>query len=114
MIHLLYIIPIILIVCWFTYSYFRNRKIKNDQHKDFNNIFTSDKFPLPNLRIGTSYAWDTFEITFKIKADFENAQQLGLFTKFKDKIKSYYKADFDPELAICFTYVDKKNVDLTD
>jgi hypothetical protein len=111
-IKLLYIIPILIAICWIVYRWRKSRKAYHarqaSQRNDFIHIFTNDKFTLPTLSFGSSYGWDSFLVSFNTKEDFENARQLELFPKFQEKIKSYYNADFNPESAIGFTFNEKK------
>jgi hypothetical protein len=71
----------------------------------FNGVFKDSQIQNPTLKIGTSYSWPTFDITFSTREDLEFAEKSGLIEKFKNKIRTRYTKDFDPDRAIYCTYV---------
>ena len=73
--------------------------------KIFNGIFKDSRIQKPTLKLGSSYSWPTFDITFSTREDLEFAEKSGLIEKFKNKIKTRYTKDFDPDRAIYCTYV---------
>jgi hypothetical protein len=73
--------------------------------KDFEKIFKKSQVKLPTLKIGTSYSWATFDITFSTKEDLEFAETTGLIRQFKNEIRSRYSKDFDVDRAIYCKYV---------
>ncbi len=73
--------------------------------KDFERIFKDSQIKLPNLRLGTSYSWPTFDITFSTKDEMELAQTTGLIDKFKEKLKPKYSKDFDADRAVYCSFV---------
>lgn len=89
---------------WLGYHWLKNKRIKLKQTKDFEEIFRKSEIKLPALKIGTSYSWPTFSITFSTKEDMEFAEQNGLIDQFKKILKTYYDKEFDPSLAIYCTY----------
>jgi hypothetical protein len=73
--------------------------------KVFNGVFRGSQVRQPTLKIGSSYSWPTFDITFLTKEDLELAKSSGLIDQFKNRIRSRYTKDFDPDRAIYCTYV---------
>ena len=73
--------------------------------KEFENVFKNTQIKLPTLKIGSSYSWPTFDITFSTKEDLEFAESRGLIQQFKNRIRTYYDKEFDPDRAIYCTYV---------
>lgn len=71
----------------------------------FENVFNDSRIQTPILRITSSYSWPTFDITFLTRKDLEFAETSGLIRTFKNKIRARYPKDFDPDRAICCTYV---------
>lgn len=71
----------------------------------FKGVFNDSPIQKPTLRIGSSYSWPTFDITFSTKEDLEFAETSGLIKQFKNKIRTRYTKDFDPDRAIYYTYV---------
>lgn len=71
----------------------------------FKNVFRGSQIRQPTLKIGSSYSWPTFDITFSTKEDLDFAETSGLIEKFKNKIRTRYAKDFDPDRAIYCTYI---------
>lgn len=71
----------------------------------FNGVFKDSQIQKPTLKIGTSYSWPTFDITFATREDLELADKSGLIEKFKSKIRTRYTKDFDPDRAIYCRYI---------
>ena len=98
--YLALIIAVLIAFRWLT-----GDRTKSKQTKDFEGIFRSPHINLPTLKFGSSYAWPTFTITFRTKEDCEFALTSGLLEGFKEKLKTYYDKDFDPDRAVFYTYV---------
>jgi len=73
--------------------------------KEFEKVFKNSPIKLPTLKIGSSYSWPTFDITFSTKEDLEFAESRGLIQQFKNRITIYYDKEFDPDRAIYCTYI---------
>ena len=58
--------------------------------RDFEKVFKNSQIRLPKLKIGSSYSWPTFRITFSTKEDFEFAKTNGLIDLFKNKMRTKY------------------------
>ena len=89
--------------------YFRRNRTESRQYRDFLKVFQHTEISIPTLKLGSSYSWPTFSITFANKEDYEFAERNGLFDKFKNRIKSYYDSQFDPDRAVYFTYPGQKH-----
>lgn len=103
MILILYVILLFGLLIGF--QWWKNKRIKLRQAKDFEDTFKNAKIKSPTLEIGTSYSWATFSITFWTKEDLEFAESNGLVEQFKKRIKGYYDKEFDPDRAVYCTYV---------
>lgn len=71
----------------------------------FKSVFNDSRIQKSTLRIGSSYSWPTFDITFSTREDLEFAETSGLIKQFKNKIRTRYTKDFDPDRAIYCTYI---------
>ena len=85
---------------WIAFHWLKNKRIRLRQVKDFEQIFLGSPIKLPTLKIATRYWYPTFAITFWTKADREFAEHNGLIAQFKERIKTYYNKEFDPNKAI--------------
>src|SRR5688572_28400582 len=98
MILILYIIFIVLVLVGL--GWLKNKITQLTLTKDFKSVFKNAQIELPTLRIGSSYSWPTFDITFSTKEDLEFAESSGLVSQFKNKIRMRYSKDFNPDKAI--------------
>lgn len=93
------------------YVVFATRRVKNERKRQrdrFQVLFKNNSFPTtPTLEFGSSYGWPTFTVTFSSKADFDLAKERKLLDMFEKEIASFYKSDFEPNLAISFKYFDE-------
>jgi hypothetical protein len=103
MILILYIIFIVLVLVGL--GWLKNKINQLTLTKDFKSVFKNSQIELPTLRIGSSYSWPTFDITFSTKEDLEFAESSGLVSQFKNKIRMRHSKDFNPDKAIYCTYI---------
>jgi hypothetical protein len=68
-------------------------------------LFKRSHIRPPTMKMGSSYSWPTFHITFSTKEDLELAEVNGLINQFKERLKSRYGGDFDPDMAVYCKYV---------
>ena len=104
MILILYIVFIILVLAGV--GWLKQKISQRRLTKVFMTVFKDAQIKLPTLKIGSSYSWPTFDITFSAKEDLEFAETSGLIRQFKDRIASRYSKDFDSDRAIYCTYVE--------
>lgn len=71
----------------------------------FHEVFKDSHMKSPALKLGTSYSWPIFGVTFSTKEDLEFAEKSGLIQEFKNKVSARYPKKFDPDRAIYCTYV---------
>jgi hypothetical protein len=91
----------------FVYGGIKNRITRNKQMRIFTDTFSSKNFALPTIVGAYVYWWPTFKITFDSIASYQNAERQGLLTKFENEIGNIYGKEFDPKLAISYSYPDK-------
>jgi hypothetical protein len=103
MILILYIVFIILVLVGV--GWLKQKISQRSLTKVFRSVFKDSQIQLPTLKIASSYSWPTFDITFLTKEDLEFAETSGLIKQFKNRIRSRYTKDFDPDRAINCTYV---------
>jgi hypothetical protein len=103
MILIVYIVFIIMVLVGL--GWLKHKITQLSLTKSFNGIFKDSRIQRPTLKLGSSYSWPTFDITFSSKEDLEFAESNGLIEQFKNKIKTRYTKDFDPDRAIYCSYV---------
>jgi hypothetical protein len=105
----LYIILIIsFIVIRLTYNYWRKRKNENEQYAELLLVFKDNNIALPEIKLGSSYGWTTYVVTFANKSDYEYAEQNKLFELFDKKVESFHGSDFKADMAVYYKYPGKK------
>jgi hypothetical protein len=102
MILIVYIVFIILVLIGF--GWLKHKINQWSLTRIFKSVFKDSKIQKPTLKIGSSYSWPTFDITFSTKEDLEFAETSGLIKQFKNKIRTRYSKDFEPDRAIYCTY----------
>jgi hypothetical protein len=90
------------------YFWFQKKRLRYKQYKEFLNVFRNEQINLPTLKFGFVYAWPTFEVTFLNKDDYEFAKQNRLLDNFKIRIKKFYDAEFNPDMAVHYKYLGTK------
>lgn len=103
MILILYIAFIVLVLVGL--GWLKQKISRLTLNKEFKSVFKNSQIQIPTLKIGSSYSWPTFDITFSTKEDLELAETSGLINQFKTRIRRRYTKDFDPDRAIYCTYV---------
>ena len=72
--------------------------------------FASSPFPLPRLKVGGSYGFRSFKLTFPSEVELTHAQESGYTAAFKEAIQSLYMHvgskhnPFDADRAVWATY----------
>ena len=105
----LYIILIIsFIILRLIYNYWRKRKNDNEQQNELLLVFQDNNIALPEIKLGSSYGWTTYVVTFASKSDYDYAEQNKLFTLFDRKVESFHDSDFKADMAVYYKYPGKK------
>ncbi|MEQ8245107.1 hypothetical protein [Fulvivirga sp.] len=71
-------------------------------------VFGGHGIKTPALKLGGSYGWTTFDLTFKTKKELDYANNHGLINLFKEKVKKRNGQGFDAELAVSAMYEGQK------
>jgi len=104
----LYIILIIsFVILRLTYNYWRHRKNNKEQHEELLQVLKDKNIVLPEIKLGSSYGWTTYTVTFASKSDYEYAEQNMLFQLFDKKVESFHGADFKADMAVYYKYPGK-------
>ena len=105
----LYIIIIIsFVILRLIYNYWRHRKNNKEQYEELLQVFKDKNIVLPDIKLGSSYGWTTYTVTFANKNDYEYAEQIKLFELFDKKAESFHGADFKADMAVSYKYPGKK------
>lgn len=82
-----------------------NKRIKLARYQRLTKkVFDGHEIGPPKLKLGSSYQWPTFDLTFKTKSDLAYANNHGLIKQFKEKVKQQFGKNFDPEMAVSAKY----------
>ncbi len=107
----LYIILIILFfVIRLLYNYWRKKKNDREQLEELLLIFEGNNIALPEIKLGTSYSWQTYSVLFASKNDYDYAEQNKLFELFDKRVESFHDADFKADMAVSYKYPGQKNI----
>ena len=113
------LILVSIFLAWVAYRLILNRIESNRQRSAFNLIFKKFENTKPNLVIGTSYGYPSFEVIFKTKEDMDKAQREGFIEQFIVKIQELCqlpsdtgkeKRSFDATRAIYTTYEGRPSI----
>ena len=102
-----------LVGAWLIICRTRSNKRKSRNLNAFNENFDVLGDSKPTLEQGTCYSFTHFTVMFQSQRDMDNADQMGLTTRFKDEIQDLYghtgstDNPFDAERAVYVTYEGK-------
>jgi len=105
----LYIILIVsFIIIRLIYNYWRKEKNYKEQKEELLSVFKDNNIALPEIKLGKSYGWTTYVVTFANKSDYEYAEQNKLFELFDKKVESHHSFGFKVDMSVYYKYPGKK------
>lgn len=98
----------LLFILWLFFLFVKKKVNEERKYNALLFVFKSHPIKVPKLKFGSSYEWDTFQVLFSSKEDYEYSEKNKLFEKFNEEIAKFYDSDFDPEMAIYYSYPNMK------
>lgn len=92
------------LLAMFAFGWIKHKINSTLLNREFFGVFKIDDIQTPILKLGSSYSWPTFNITFLSQKEFVYATEHGLIETYKEKLKKRYGSGFDTDLAVYVKY----------